>query len=82
MAEITRVLKPGGEVVITNHFARDKGFLAFVEKLIAPLDNLLGWHSDFEIDRILAQDCLNVQTRKTIPPLGMMTFLVLKKAQD
>jgi phosphatidylethanolamine/phosphatidyl-N-methylethanolamine N-methyltransferase len=81
MAEVSRVLKPGGEVVITNHFARDKGFLAFVEKLIAPLDNLLGWHSDFEIDRILAQDCLNIQTRRTIPPLGMMTFLVLKKAQ-
>ena len=48
MAEIAGVLKPGGEVVITSHFARDKGFLAFIEKLTAPLDNLLGWHSDFE----------------------------------
>jgi phosphatidylethanolamine/phosphatidyl-N-methylethanolamine N-methyltransferase len=79
MAEISRVLKPGGEVVITNHFARDKGFLAFIEKLTAPLDSLLGWHSDFEINRILAEPALDVQAKKPIPPLGMMTFLVLKK---
>jgi len=81
MAEIARVLKPGGKVVITNHFARNKGFLAFIEKLTAPLDNLIGWHSDFEIERVLGQDSLNVFAKKSIPPLGMMTFLVLKKTE-
>jgi phosphatidylethanolamine/phosphatidyl-N-methylethanolamine N-methyltransferase len=80
MAEIARVLKPGGEVVITNHFAKEKGFMSFISKLTAPLDNLLGWHSDFEIGRVLGQECLNEQTRKPIPPMGMMTFLVLRKA--
>ncbi len=79
MAEIARVLKPGGEVVITNHFARNKGFLAFIEKLTAPLDNILGWHSDFEKQRILGQDALEMTVEKQIPPLGMMTFMVLKK---
>ena len=79
MAEIARVLKPAGEVVITNHFARDKGFLAFIEKLTAPLDNLLGWHSDFEKDRIMGQDALSLKVERQIPPLGMMTFMVLKK---
>lgn len=79
MAEIARVLKPGGEVVITNHFARQSGFLAFIEKLTAPLENVLGWHSDFQMSRVLEQDCLSVQTQKSFPPLGMMTFLVLKK---
>lgn len=79
MAEIARVLKPGGEVVITNHFARNKGFLAFIEKLTAPLDNILGWHSDFEKQRILGQDALKMTVEKQIPPLGMMTFMVLKK---
>ncbi|MFK5998734.1 MAG: class I SAM-dependent methyltransferase [Rhodobacterales bacterium] len=82
MAEIARVLKPGGKVVITNHFSRDKGFLAFIEKLTAPLDSLIGWHSDFEIERILGQDSLNVFAKKSIPPLGMMTFLVLKKNRN
>lgn len=80
MAEIARVLKPGGEVVITNHFARQRGALARLERLAAPLENLLGWHSDFEMARILGQPALHVAERRRLPPLGLMTFLVLRKA--
>lgn len=79
MAEIARVCQPGGKVVITNHFARDKGFLAMVEKLTAPFANLLGWHSDFELAKVLQEDRLSVVTQSTIPPMSMMTFLVLEK---
>lgn len=82
MSEIARVLKPGGEVVITNHFARNKGFLAFVENLVAPLEKLLGWHSDFEIDRVTGENSLSVAAKTSIPPLGLMTFLVLKKRDN
>ncbi|MDX8352173.1 class I SAM-dependent methyltransferase [Cognatiyoonia sp. IB215182] len=79
MAEIARVCKPGGKVVITNHFARDKGFLALIERLTAPFANLLGWHSDFEMGTVLREDRLSVVEQSTIPPMGMMTFLVLEK---
>ncbi len=79
MAEVARVCKPGGKVVITNHFAREKGFLALVEKLTAPFANLLGWHSDFKISTVLGQDQLTVVEQSTLPPMGMMTFLVLQK---
>lgn len=80
MAEIARVLKPGGQVVITNHFARDKGALAVLERVTAPFANLLGWHSDFEISRILGEASLHEVARQSLPPFGMMTFLVLQKA--
>lgn len=79
MSEIARVLRPGGQVVITNHFDREKGFLAKVEKISAPFANLLGWHSDFKIETVLQEKNLSVEIRETIPPLGMMTFLVLRK---
>jgi phosphatidylethanolamine/phosphatidyl-N-methylethanolamine N-methyltransferase len=79
MAEIARVCKPGGEVVITNHFMRTKGFLAFVERISARLENVLGWHSDFQIGTVLQEKDLTVEKQKSLPPLGMMTFLVLKK---
>lgn len=79
VAEMARVVKPGGKVVITNHFARDKGFLALLERLTAPLDNLLGWHSDFEKERVLGDDRLQVIAEKPFPPFGMMTFLVQEK---
>lgn len=80
VAEIARVLRPGGEVVIVNHFARDTGFLAVVERLTAPLHDRLGWHSDFAMSRVLGQTTLGVAENRSSPPFGMMTFLVLRKA--
>ncbi len=80
MAEIARVLKPGGEVVVTNHFARRNGVLAWLERRAAPLENLLGWHSDFDRARILGEPSLAVVEERSLPPFGMMTFLVLRKA--
>lgn len=79
MAEIERVLKPGGRVVITNHFKQTKGLLAVLERAFSPFANLLGWHSDFELETVLQQPSLSVEQQKKLPPMGMMTFLVLRK---
>ncbi|MCU0912065.1 MAG: methyltransferase domain-containing protein [Rhodobacteraceae bacterium] len=80
MAEIARVLKPGGQVVVTNHFARERGVLAWLERVAAPLENLLGWHSDFDKARILGEPSLVVDEERELPPAGIMTFLALRKA--
>jgi len=80
MAEIARVCKPGGKVVITNHFVRKKGLLALIERISAPFADSLGWHSDFEIETVLQQEDLMLEEQKPLPPLGMMTFLVLGKS--
>lgn len=79
MAEIARVCKPGEKVVITNHFARETGALAVIEKMISPFASSIGWHSDFRIEQILSEDCLSVVMQKRLPPLGMMTFLAFEK---
>ncbi|MFY1709330.1 class I SAM-dependent methyltransferase [Tritonibacter scottomollicae] len=79
MSEIARVLKPGGKVVITNHFARTTGVMAGVEKVAAPLANLIGWHSDFRIETVLQEPSLHPADQRKLPPLGLMTFLVLQK---
>lgn len=80
MAEIARVCKPGGKIVITNHFAQETGIMARIERFFAPFANLLGWHSDFDIGTVLKQPELTVREKKPLPPFGMMTFLVLEKA--
>ncbi|TMV06827.1 methyltransferase domain-containing protein [Ruegeria sediminis] len=79
MAEIARVCKPGGKVVITNHFVRSQGLLAALGKGFAPLANFIGWHSDFEIETVLREKQLVVEERELLPPIRMMTFLVLAK---
>ena len=82
MAEIARVCRPGGSVVITNHFVREHGVLASLERLFAPFANTIGWHSDFEIRTVLQEEALTLSKQKALPPLGMMTLLVLKKTAD
>lgn len=79
MAEIARVCKPGGKVVITNHFARTKGGLARLERAIAPLADIIGWHSDFRVETVLREATLMLERQEAIPPF--MTFMILTKQQ-
>jgi phosphatidylethanolamine/phosphatidyl-N-methylethanolamine N-methyltransferase len=79
IAEMARVCKPGGEVVIVNHFARESGLLAALERGFAPFANYLGWHSDFSMHRVLGSDKLEVVENRTVPPLGMFTLLRLRR---
>ena len=77
MAEIARVCRPGGQVIIVNHFARERGFLAWIERVFAPLAGWLGWHPDFPKARILGQGALEVTEERS---LGLFTFIRMEKA--
>ncbi|MGB8812180.1 MAG: class I SAM-dependent methyltransferase [Paracoccaceae bacterium] len=79
LAELARVCKPGGSVYIVNHFARQTGFLSYVERATAPLENLLGWHSDFARAAVMGCPHLRLTSEQTLPPLGMMTMLRFTK---
>ena len=76
MAEIARVCKPGGQVIIVNHFARERGALAMIERAFAPLAGWLGWHPDFPMARILGEGALEVTEER---PLGLFTFIRMEK---
>lgn len=82
MAEMARVLRPGGTILIISHFARDpheKGWLPWLERALAPMANTLGWHSDFERARLMGTPGLTVVEETTFPPFGIMTLLRLRK---
>jgi phosphatidylethanolamine/phosphatidyl-N-methylethanolamine N-methyltransferase len=52
--EFARVLKPGGEIILVNHFGQEDGPLARVEAMVKPFCTKIGWSSDFKIARIAA----------------------------
>ncbi|RID92186.1 class I SAM-dependent methyltransferase [Gemmobacter lutimaris] len=80
LAEMARVCRPGGHVLITNHFAAEgKGAMARFERLFAPLSDLLGWHSDFARARVLGDPRLDLVEEDGLPPLGLMTYLRLRR---
>jgi phosphatidylethanolamine/phosphatidyl-N-methylethanolamine N-methyltransferase len=64
-AEMRRVCKPGGTIVIVNHFTSENGIMRFIEKRLAPLAGKIGFHADFPLDRFLAVSRLAV--RETRP---------------
>ncbi|MBV1887434.1 MAG: class I SAM-dependent methyltransferase [Parvibaculaceae bacterium] len=79
MSELERVCKPGGEVIIINHFAQDHGIRGRVERWMAPASRALGWHPDFKIDTITDITDLNLVESKQLWPLGLFTMLRFKK---
>lgn len=82
MAEMVRVLRPGGTLLVVNHFAReesDTGVLASLERWAAPLANMIGWHSDFRREVVLGARGVELVEEAHLPPFGMMTMLRLRK---
>lgn len=82
LAEMGRVVRPGGSVMIANHFAdRAAEGWAIAERLAAPLANLLGWHSDFAIDRVMGHPRLRLEESRQVKPFGLMTFLRFRRVE-
>jgi phosphatidylethanolamine/phosphatidyl-N-methylethanolamine N-methyltransferase len=59
--QMVRLCRPGGSLLIANHFAGRAEGWSGIERLAAPLANLLGWHSDFAIDRVLGHKRLRLE---------------------
>ena len=79
--EMARVVRPGGSVMIANHFAGRAEGWTLAERLAAPLANHLGWHADFAIDRVLGHPKLRLEEQRQVRPLGLMTFLRFRRVE-
>jgi phosphatidylethanolamine/phosphatidyl-N-methylethanolamine N-methyltransferase len=65
VAEMRRVCKPGGTIVIVNHFTSANPAMRWLEKRLAPLASKIGFHADFPLDSFLAAGRL--RTREVRP---------------
>ncbi len=57
--EMRRVCRPGGRVVVLNHFRSANALVARIERLISPLTIHIGFKSDLDLPGFLAQAELN-----------------------
>ena len=80
MAEVARVLKPGGEVVIVSHSAAERGWRAMEERMMTPLARWLGWSPDFRLAGVIAHPQLTVVESRRLPPLGIFSMVRMQKA--
>lgn len=52
LAEMDRVLKPGGEIIISSRLVDEGGLFAPFWRAVAPLAKAVGWSSDFKVSRL------------------------------
>ncbi len=82
MRELARVCKPGGQVVLVNHFSTEEGVRGWVERRMAPFADKLGWHPVFDIDRVLVCDELRLVDKCGLRPWGLFTMMRFVKESD
>jgi phosphatidylethanolamine/phosphatidyl-N-methylethanolamine N-methyltransferase len=73
--EMSRVVRPGGHLLFVNHFAAEDGPRWWVERAMAPLSRLLGWHPDFALRDLLDPDQVQVEAMEPCRPGGLFTLV-------
>jgi phosphatidylethanolamine/phosphatidyl-N-methylethanolamine N-methyltransferase len=75
MQELERVCRPGGEVVVVNHFTRDTGVAAGIERALAPLARPLGFRPLFPLDAFIGLTRLELAEAMPVNAFGYWTLL-------
>lgn len=74
--ELARITRPGGEVVIVNHFAKADGWVLWFERKLERVAALIGWHPAFGRERVLNHPDLKLVHEQ---PLGLLRIFTLMR---
>ena len=84
LTEVARVVRPGGSIVLVNHFGAERGPLVPVEAWLGRRSASLGWHPQFPFDVLggwlAGRPDVALVERRTVAPLGLFTVVRLRKA--
>src|SRR6185295_7750627 len=78
--EMRRVCRPGGRIVIVNHFRSDNRLMASLERMIAPLTVHVGFKSDLDLPAFLAQADLKPESIQKVNFPRIWTLVTCVKA--
>ena len=77
LAEMRRLVRPGGHILFVNHFAAENGPRWWAERAMAPASRALGWHPDFKMASLLTPDERAAAVIQAVPPVGLFTLAQL-----
>lgn len=81
--EFLRVVRPGGEIVLTSRIGAQHGVRGALERLLSPAANRLGWRTQFAWSRYRRwadrTAGVRIVERRALPPLGHFSLIRLTK---
>ncbi|MEC4675276.1 MAG: class I SAM-dependent methyltransferase [Nitrospirota bacterium] len=66
VSEMIRVCRPGGRIIMLNHFSNGNKFIAAVEKLISPMCMRMGFRTDLTLNHVLDGTALQVAKKQKV----------------
>ena len=79
LAEIVRVVRPGGRVILVNHFSVETGPRAAIERWMSRFSAKLGWRPNFPIERVLGRPELKLLRRQSVKSFELFTLLEFER---
>jgi phosphatidylethanolamine/phosphatidyl-N-methylethanolamine N-methyltransferase len=74
--EARRVCRPGGRIVIVNHFTSDFPLLGFLTETLDPVTRRLGWRTNLRLRPFIEATELEVEKAYKLSKLSLYTVLV------
>ena len=76
ITEAKRVCKPGGKIVVVNHFTSDFPLLGYLTEALDPLTRWLGWRTDLRLKPFIETAHLSVERVYKLSKASLYTVLL------
>lgn len=80
--EAKRVCKPGGRIVVVNHFTSDVPVIGSITEALDPLTRLLGWRTDLKLKPFIEATHLKVEKVYKLSKTSLYTVLLGRKERN
>lgn len=81
MEEAVRVCRPGGKILIVNHFRSNNPWIARMVDSAGAVTRHLGWRTDLDVEEIVAKLPIRVHRRYKTSPTSLFTILSATKPE-
>jgi phosphatidylethanolamine/phosphatidyl-N-methylethanolamine N-methyltransferase len=78
LAEMRRIVKPGGSILFVNHFAEEDGVPGWWRRATEMVSAKIGWRADFRLRDIFDEDDISHASIVPMQPFGFFDLVTIR----